>query len=148
LLGDDVLIIVVDAVLFFQGKDFIVRLGLVGRVLAAVIRSFLLLVVFFPLLLRASQIMVVALLIVSIILVVLVVVILLVVVVMVAVPIIVTSIVGIHSFWIGRVTTFDIWITVELMVGAKGLFIVVSVTIAWVLVSLAALILISGWLLL
>jgi hypothetical protein len=36
----------------------------------------------------------------------------------------------------------------ELMVGAKGLFIAVIVSIVLVLVSLAALILISGWLLL
>jgi hypothetical protein len=36
----------------------------------------------------------------------------------------------------------------ELMVGAKGLFIVAIVSIALVLVSLAALILVSGWLLL
>jgi hypothetical protein len=36
----------------------------------------------------------------------------------------------------------------ELMVGAKGLFIVVIVSIALVLVSLVAMILISGWLLL
>ena len=106
--GDDVLIIVVNVALFFQGKDFIVGLGMVGRVLAAVIRSFLLLVAFFPLLLRACQIMVVALLVVLIVLVVLVVVILLVVAVMVAVPIIVMGIVGIYSFWIARVATFGI----------------------------------------
>jgi hypothetical protein len=36
--------------------------------------------------------------------------------------------------------------SVELMVGAKGLFIVDIVSIALVLVSLAALILVSGWL--
>jgi hypothetical protein len=36
----------------------------------------------------------------------------------------------------------------ELMVGAKGLFIAVIISIALVLVSLAALSLISGWLLL
>jgi D-alanyl-lipoteichoic acid acyltransferase DltB (MBOAT superfamily) len=36
----------------------------------------------------------------------------------------------------------------ELVVGAKGLFIVAIVSIALVLVSLAALILVSGWLLL
>jgi hypothetical protein len=36
----------------------------------------------------------------------------------------------------------------ELMVGAKGLFIAVIISVALVLVSLAALILISGWLLL
>jgi hypothetical protein len=36
----------------------------------------------------------------------------------------------------------------ELMVGAKGLFIAVIISIALVLVSLAALILMSGWLLL
>jgi hypothetical protein len=36
----------------------------------------------------------------------------------------------------------------ELMVGAKGLFIVAIISITLVLVSLAALILISGWLLL
>jgi hypothetical protein len=36
----------------------------------------------------------------------------------------------------------------ELMVGAKGLFVVMIVSIALVLVSLVALILISGWLLL
>jgi hypothetical protein len=77
---------------------------MVGRVLAAVIRSFLLLVAFFPLLLRACQIMVVALLVVLTILVVLVVAILLVVAVAVAVLIIVTGIVDIYSlFWISRV---------------------------------------------
>jgi hypothetical protein len=63
------LIDVVNAALFFQGKDFIVRLGMVGHVLAAVVRSFLLLVAFFPLLLRACQIMVAALLVVLIVLV-------------------------------------------------------------------------------
>jgi hypothetical protein len=36
----------------------------------------------------------------------------------------------------------------ELMVGAKGLFIVVIISIALVLVSLTAVILVSGWLLL
>jgi hypothetical protein len=36
----------------------------------------------------------------------------------------------------------------ELMVGVKGLFIVVIISVALVLVSLVALILISGWLLL
>jgi hypothetical protein len=36
----------------------------------------------------------------------------------------------------------------ELMVGAKGLFIAVIISIALVLISLAALILVSGWLLL
>jgi hypothetical protein len=36
----------------------------------------------------------------------------------------------------------------ELMVGAKGLFIALIVSTALVLVSLAALILVSGWLLL
>jgi hypothetical protein len=34
----------------------------------------------------------------------------------------------------------------ELMVGTKGLFIVAIVSIVWVLVSLVALILVSGWL--
>jgi hypothetical protein len=77
-------------------------------VLAAVIGSFLLLVAFFPLLLRACQIMVVALLVVLIVLVVLAVVILLAVVVGVAVPIIVMGVVGIYSFWILRVATFGI----------------------------------------
>jgi hypothetical protein len=38
--------------------------------------------------------------------------------------------------------------SVELMVGAKGLFIAAIVSIVLVLVSLAALILVSGWLLL
>jgi hypothetical protein len=38
--------------------------------------------------------------------------------------------------------------SMELMVGAKGLFIAAIISIALVLVSLAALILISGWLLL
>jgi hypothetical protein len=37
LFGDDVLIIIVDVVLFFQGKDFIISLGMVGHLLAAVI---------------------------------------------------------------------------------------------------------------
>jgi hypothetical protein len=36
----------------------------------------------------------------------------------------------------------------ELMVGAKGLFIVAIISIALVLISFAALILVSGWLLL
>jgi hypothetical protein len=53
LFRDDVLIVGVNVALFFQGKDFIVGLGMVGRVLAAVVGSFLLLVAFFPLLLRA-----------------------------------------------------------------------------------------------
>jgi hypothetical protein len=44
--------------------------------------------------------------------------------------------------------TFGIWMSVELMVWAKGLFIAVIVSIALVLVSLVALILVSGWLLL
>jgi hypothetical protein len=92
----------------FQSKDFIVGLGMVGRVLAAVIRSFLLLVAFFPLLLRECQIAVVALLVVSIVLVVLVVAILLLVVVTVVVPINATGVVGIFSFWIVRVAAFGI----------------------------------------
>jgi hypothetical protein len=79
LFGDDVLVVGVNVALFFQGKDFIVGLRMVGRVLAVVVRSFLLLVAFFPLLLRACQIMVVVFLVVSTILVVLVVVIVLVV---------------------------------------------------------------------
>jgi hypothetical protein len=89
LFGDDVLIVVVNAVLFFQGRDFVIGLGMVGHVLAVVIRSFLLLVVFFPLLLRGCQKMAV-----MIVLVVLVVAILLVVVVAVAGPIIAMGIVG------------------------------------------------------
>jgi hypothetical protein len=75
---------------------------MVGRVLAVVVRSFLLLVAFFPRLLRACQIMVVALLVVSV------VAFLLVVAVMVTVPIFVKGIVCIYSFWIARVTTFSI----------------------------------------
>jgi hypothetical protein len=106
------LIVVGNAVLFFQGKDFIVGLGMVGGVMAVIVGSFSLLVVFFPLLLRACQIMVVALLVVLIVLVVLVVsvaVILLVVVVTVAVPIVATGTLGtIYSFWILRVMTFGI----------------------------------------
>jgi hypothetical protein len=70
LFGDDVLIAVVNVALFFQGKNFIVRLGMVGGVMVAVVRSFLLLVAFFPLLLRACQIAVVTLLVVLTILVV------------------------------------------------------------------------------
>jgi hypothetical protein len=81
---------------------------MVGHVLAAVVGSFLLLVAFFPLLLRVRWIMVVMLLVVSTILVVSVVVILLVVVVAVVVPIVVTGVVGIYSFWITRVATFGI----------------------------------------
>jgi hypothetical protein len=107
LFGDDVFIVGVDVALFFQGKDFIVRLRMVG-VLAAVVGSFLLLVAFFPLLLRACWIMVVTLLVVLTILVVLVVAILLVVAVAVVVPIIATDVVGIYSFWIARVATFGI----------------------------------------
>jgi hypothetical protein len=100
LFGHDVLIVVGNAVLFFHGKDFIVSLRMVCHVLAMVIGSFLLLVAFLPLLLRACQIVVVALLVVLILLVVLVVAILL--VIAVAVPIIVTGIVSIYSFWIAR----------------------------------------------
>jgi hypothetical protein len=70
---------------------------LVG-VLAAVIGSFLLLVAFFPLVLRACWIMVVALLVVSTILVVLIVAILLVVVVAVAILYIAMGIVGMTPF--------------------------------------------------
>jgi hypothetical protein len=70
------------------------------RVLAVIVRSFLLLVVFVPLLLRACWIMVAALLVVLIILVVLVVAILLVVAVAVAVDVLIIAmgIVGIYSF--------------------------------------------------
>jgi hypothetical protein len=81
---------------------------MVGHVLAAVVGSFLLLVAFFPLLLRACWITVDTLLVVSIVLVVLVVAILLLVAVAVVVPIIATGVVGSYSFWIARVTTFDI----------------------------------------
>jgi hypothetical protein len=86
------LIIFVNVVLFFQGKDFIVGLGMVGHVLATVVRSFLLLVAFFPLLLRACRIVVVMLLVV------LVVAILLAVAVTVVVLIVVMGIVGMKSF--------------------------------------------------
>jgi hypothetical protein len=108
LFDDDVVIIGVNVALFFQGEDFIVGLGMVGRVLASVIGSFLLLVAFFPLLLRACWIMVVTLLVVLIVLVVSIVAILLLVAVAVVVPIIATGVVGIYSFWIARVTTFGI----------------------------------------
>jgi hypothetical protein len=108
LFGDDVLNVGVNVALFFQGKDFIVGLGMVGRVLAAVVGSFYLLVAFFPLLLRACWITVVTLLVVLTILVVLVVVILLVVAVRVVVPIVAMGVVGIYSFWIARVATFGI----------------------------------------
>jgi hypothetical protein len=108
LFGDDVLVVGVNVALFFQGEDFIVGLRMVGHVLAVVIGSFLLLVAFFPLLLRACWIMVVTLLVVLTILVVLVVVILLVVAVAVVVPIVATGVVGIYSFWIARVATFGI----------------------------------------
>jgi hypothetical protein len=107
LFDDDVLIVGVNVALFFQGEDFIIGLGMVGRVLAAVVGSFLLLVAFFPLLLRACWITV-TLLVVSIVLVVLVVAILLLVAVAVVVPIIATGVVGIYSLWIARVTTFGI----------------------------------------
>jgi hypothetical protein len=108
LFGDDVLVVGVNVALFFLGKDFIVGLGMVGRVLAAVVGSFLLLVAFFPLLLRACWITVVKLLVVSTILVVLVVAILLVVAFAVVVLIIAMGVVGIYSFWIARVVTFGI----------------------------------------
>jgi hypothetical protein len=108
LFGDDVLIVGVNVELFFQGEDFVVRLGMVGRVLAAVIGSFLLLVAFFPLLLRVCWITVLTLLVVLTILVVLVVAILSVVAVTVVVPIVATGVVGIYSFWIARVATFGI----------------------------------------
>jgi hypothetical protein len=84
---------------------------MVGRVLALIIQSFLLLVTFFPLLLRACWITVVTLLVVSTILVVLVVAILLVVAVAVVASLIAASvilIVGICSPWISRVATFGI----------------------------------------
>jgi hypothetical protein len=108
LFGDDVLIIVVDEALFFYGKDFIVGLGMVGRMLAVVVQSFLLLVAFFSLLLRSCQIMVATLLVVLVILVVLVVAILLVVAFTVVVPIVAMGVVCIYSFWVARVTTFGI----------------------------------------
>jgi hypothetical protein len=108
LFGDDVLVVGVNVALFFQGEDFIVGLRMVGCVLAAVVGIFLLLVAFFPLLLRACWITVVTLLVVSTILVVLVVAILLVVAVAVVVPIVATGVVGIYSFWIARVATFGI----------------------------------------
>jgi hypothetical protein len=108
LFGDDVLAVGVNVVLLFQGKDFIIGLGVVGRVLAAVVGSFLLLVAFFPLLLRACWIMVVTLLVVLTILVVSVAAILLVVAVAVVVPIVAMGIVGIYPFWIARVATFSI----------------------------------------
>jgi hypothetical protein len=108
LFGDDVLVVGINVALFFQGEDFIVGLGMVGHVLAAVVGSFLMLVTFFPLLLRACWITVVMLLVVSTILVVLVVAILLVVAVAVVVLIIATGVVGIYSFWIARVATFGI----------------------------------------
>jgi hypothetical protein len=85
LFGNGVFIIVGHASFFFQSIDFIVGLGMVDRVLAAVIGSFLLLVAFFPVLLRACWIVVVALLIVLIVLVVLVVAILLLIAVTVVV---------------------------------------------------------------
>jgi hypothetical protein len=93
---------------FFQSEDFIIGLGMVGHVLAAVVGSVLLLVAFFPLLLRACWIAVVVLLVVLIVLVVLVVAILLLVAVAVVVPIIAMGTVGIHSFWIARVVAFGI----------------------------------------
>jgi hypothetical protein len=108
LFGDDLLIVGVNVALFFQGKDFIVGLGMVGCVLAAVVGSFLLLVAFFPLLLRACWITVVTLLVVSTILVVSVVAILSVVAVTIVVPIVAMGVVGIYSFWIARVMTFGI----------------------------------------
>jgi hypothetical protein len=108
LFGDDILIVILMWHFSSRGKDFIIRLGMVGCMLAAVIQSFLLLVAFFSLLLRACWIMVAALLVVLVILVVSVVVILLVVAVMVVVPIIATGVVGIYSFWVARVATFGI----------------------------------------
>jgi hypothetical protein len=56
-------------------------------------------------------------------------------------------IVGICSPWISRVATFGICMSAELVVRAKGLFVATIVSIALVLVSLTALILISGRLL-
>jgi hypothetical protein len=111
LFGDDVLVVGITVALFFQGKDFIVGLRMVGRVLAVVVGSFLLLVTFFPLLLRVCWIMVVTLLVVSTILVVLVVAILLVVAVAVVASLIAASVIliaGICSPWISRVATFGI----------------------------------------
>jgi hypothetical protein len=108
LFGDDILIVVIDVALFFQGKIFIIGLGMVGHMLAAVVQSFLLLVAFFSLLLRACQILVAALLVVLVIMVVLVVAILLVVAVALVVPIIAMDVVCLYSFWVMRVTTFGI----------------------------------------
>jgi hypothetical protein len=99
LFGNGVLIAVGNTSFFFQSKDFIIGLGMVGCVLAAVIGSFLLLVAFFPLLLRAYQIVVVVLLVVLIVLVVSVVAILL---------LVAMGVVGIYSFCIVRVTAFGI----------------------------------------
>jgi hypothetical protein len=59
------LVVGINVALFFQGEDFIIGLGMVGRVLAVVVGSFLLLVTFFPLLLRACWITVVMLLVVQ-----------------------------------------------------------------------------------
>jgi hypothetical protein len=99
LFGNGVLIAVGNTSFFFQSKDFIIGLGMVGCVLAAVIGSFLLLVAFFPLLLRAYWIVVVVLLVVLIVLVVSVVAILL---------LVAMGVVGIYSFCIVRVTAFGI----------------------------------------
>jgi hypothetical protein len=113
LFGDDVLIlVVVSVVLFFQSEDLIVRFGMVRSVLASIIQGFLLLVTFFPLLLRACRIMVSTLLVVSIILVVSVIAILLVVAAVAVVASLIAAsvilIVGICSPWISRVATFGI----------------------------------------
>jgi hypothetical protein len=103
------LILVIDVVLFFQGKNFIVRFGMVGCIIGCghlkllVVGSFLLFVV------KACRIMVAALLVVSVIFAFLVVAILLVLVaVTVVVPIVATGIVCIYSFWVASVATFGI----------------------------------------
>jgi hypothetical protein len=110
--GVALILVVVLVVLFFQSEDFIVGLRMVGSVLASIIRSFLLLVTFFPLLLRACRIMVSTLLVASIILVVLVIAILLVVAAVAVVASLIAAsvilIVGICSPWISRVATFGI----------------------------------------
>jgi hypothetical protein len=113
-LFDDValILIVVSVVLFFQSEDLIIGFGMVRSVLALIIRSFLLLVSFFPLLLRACQIMVSTLLVASIILDVSVILILLVVAAVAVVASLIAAsvilIVGICSPWILRVATFGI----------------------------------------
>jgi hypothetical protein len=104
------LIIVVNVALFFQCKDFIVGLRMVGCVVGCSHQKLPVVGGFLPFAAESmsdsSGCVVGCFLIVLVVSVV--VILLVVVVVTVAIPIIVAGVVGIYSFWIVRVVTFSI----------------------------------------